>query len=193
MTQESPTVQSCLVTVVGNVHDPALAGWPRVPLIEAVAGIRAGSLDRALVEDGRSGAMLLEAGASARHRAASALVELRGLALTTRAADTDDPTDLQPARAIRRALADGRMSAREVGYAAVEAVGLDAGERAAHAVVRGLGRFASACALDIGDGAGPGAGARCVRAIADGAASGAVALSLGADGVNVALAFSRPR
>ena len=113
---------------------------------------------------------------------------LRGTAHT--AADSLDTDDLQPARAIRRALADGVMSARDVGLVAVHAVGPRARERAEHAVARGLGRFAAGVATSFDD---PAVADRCVAAIARGEVFAAVALTIDPVAGNLALAFGRPR
>jgi hypothetical protein len=113
---------------------------------------------------------------------------LRGIART--ASDRDDADDLQPARAIRRALADGGLSAREVGLAAVHAVGPLSRERSEHAVARGLGRFAAGVATTFDD---PEVAARCVAAIERGDVTAAVALTIDPVAGNVALAFGRPR
>jgi len=98
--------------------------------------------------------------------------------------------DLQPARAIRRALADGGLNAREVGLAAVHAVGPRARERAEHAVARGLGRFAAGIATSFDD---PAVAARCVAAIERGEVTAAVALTIDPVAGNLALAFGRRR
>jgi hypothetical protein len=98
--------------------------------------------------------------------------------------------DLQPARAIRRALANGRLNAREVGLVAVHAVGPRARERAQHAVARGLGRFAAGVATSFDDQA---VAARCVTAIERGEVTAAVALTIDPVAGNLALAFGRPR
>jgi hypothetical protein len=113
---------------------------------------------------------------------------LRGVARTT--ADSADAEDLQPARAIRRALADGGLGAREVGFAAVHVVGPRARERAEHAVARGLGRFAAGVTTSFDD---PDVAARCVAAIERGEVTVAVALTIDPAAGNVALAFGRPR
>ena len=131
----------------------------------------------------------LEAGTGAGRAADSALAELCGYALTEDWPAEADPGDLQPARAIRRALADGRMAAREIAYVCVEGSGPRAAERAAHAFSRGLGRFAANAVMDFGSGAV----ATCIGALDRGDVRGAVALVMGRDGVNLALAFSRPR
>jgi 3-oxoacyl-(acyl-carrier-protein) synthase len=113
---------------------------------------------------------------------------LRGAAQT--AADDGDGADLQPARAIRRALADAGLNAREVGLVAVHAVGPRARERAERAVSRGLGRFAAGVAASFDD---ADVAARCVAAIERGEVSAAVALTIDPDAGNRALAFGRRR
>ncbi len=120
----------------------------------------------------------------------AAVAELRGFAHTTEGSRDAAEEDLQPARAIRRALADGALNAREVGLVAVHAVGPRARERAEHAVARGLGQFAGGVATSFDD---PAVAARCVAAIARGEVTVAVALTIDLAAGNLALAFSRPR
>jgi len=97
-----------------------------------------------------------------------------------------DPEDLQPARAIRRALAAAGLKARDVGLVAVWATGAQAHERAANAVARGLGRFAADAVAVLDD---PDPFARCAAAIASGDAAVAVALTIDPVAGNVARAF----
>lgn len=118
----------------------------------------------------------------------AAVAELRGTAHT--GSDSHDTEDLQPARAIRRALAGGAMNAREIGLVAVHAVGPRARERAEHAVARGLGRFAAGVTTSFDD---PRVAACCVAAIARGEVTAAVALTIDPIAGNLALAFGRPR
>ncbi len=96
--------------------------------------------------------------------------------------------ELEPARAIRRALAAQGLKARDVGLVAVWATGPLARERAELAVALGLGRFAAGVTTVYDD---PDPLARCAAAIARGDVAVAVALVIGPDG-NHALAFSRP-
>ena len=100
-----------------------------------------------------------------------------------------DAADLQPARAIRRALADGGFKARDVDLVAAWAAGPRARQRAEQAVARGLGRFAAGVTVVVDDSDVAG---RCKAAIASGEAKLAVALTIDLDGVGVALAFGRP-
>lgn len=195
MTERSLPRRVCFVTGLPLAVEQAASGWPRLPLVEALGAIRDGTLDRVQVAEARLGAveLVLENDASAQHRTVVALAELCGHAVTTSLPADNDPGDLQPARAVRRALADGRMSAGEVGYIAVDAVGPRARERAAHAVARGLGRYAAQVVVEIAEVAVSRAAAKCVAAIANGTAAGAVALTMDPNGVNVALAFRRPR
>ena len=196
-------------------------GPPAPSLANAVGAVRSGACDRVTVKTGHGGEieMQLEAEIPARRRGARILAELRGLALTETASGDADPDDLQPARAIRRALADGGMRAGEVEYASAETVGRADPQRELHAIERGLGRFAPAVVLDPGGLSV----VRCVIAIAIGrpssplafesddsdiaalatsvrsrlatalAVSGAVALIINAAEGNLALAFGRPR
>ncbi len=96
--------------------------------------------------------------------------------------------ELEPARAIRRALAAKGLKARDVGLVAVWATGALARERAELAVAMGLGRFAAGVTTVYDD---PDPVARCERAVVRGDVAVAVALVMGPDG-NRALAFSRP-
>lgn len=98
--------------------------------------------------------------------------------------------DLQPARAIRRALAGGGFKARDVDLVVVWAVGPQARERAGQAVARGLGRFAVGVRTVFDE---PDVAGRCATAIASSEATVAVALTIDVAGVGVALAFGRPR
>lgn len=98
------------------------------------------------------------------------------------------PDELEPARAIRRALADKGLKARDVGLVAVWAIGALARERAELAVAMGLGRFAAGVTTVFDD---PDPVARCAAAVGRGDVAVAVALVIGSDG-NHALAFSRP-
>lgn len=96
--------------------------------------------------------------------------------------------ELEPARAIRRALAAKGLRARDVGLVAVWATGALARERAELAVAMGLGRFAAGVTTVYDD---PDPVARCAAAVARADFAVAVALVIGPDG-NHALAFSRP-
>ncbi|MEP7378957.1 MAG: hypothetical protein ABI725_05275 [Chloroflexota bacterium] len=98
------------------------------------------------------------------------------------------PDELEPARAIRRALAAKGLKARDVGLIAVWATGPLALERAELAVTMGLGRFAAGVETVYDD---PNPVARCAAAVARTDVAVAVALVIGPDG-NHALAFSRP-
>ena len=98
--------------------------------------------------------------------------------------------DLEPARAIRRALAERGLKARDVGLVAVWATGAGAHGRARQAVTRGLGRFATGVVVIDDD---PDPFARCEAAVARGEVAVAVALSIDPVRGNRALAFGRPR
>jgi hypothetical protein len=98
--------------------------------------------------------------------------------------------ELEPARAIRRALAAQGHKARDVGLIAVWATGALARERAELAVAMGLGRFADGVTTVFDD---PDPFARCVAAIAAGEAHVAVALVIDpSEGIR-AQAFGRSR
>ena len=98
--------------------------------------------------------------------------------------------DLQAARAIRRALADKGLKAREVDLVAIWAAQPRARQVAALAVARGLGRFAAGVSNVV---VGPDPFARCASAIASGEAKVEVALMVDPVTGGVALAFSRKR
>ena len=115
---------------------------------------------------------------------------LRGRAITDHDPLDAAGADLQPARAMRRALAYGGLRARDVGFAAVHASGPRARERAEHAVARGLGRFAGGVATSFDD---PGVATACISAIEGGGIGAAVALTIDPVLGNLALAFGRPR
>ena len=115
--------------------------------------------------------------------------ELRGVAHTDELPTGADPENLQPARAVRRALADARMSAADIGYACASVPGDDAALGRA-ILDRGLGRFADAVTLEVGQDAV----VRAVEAVAseDARVIGAVALIIRPGLGNIALAFGRP-
>jgi hypothetical protein len=98
------------------------------------------------------------------------------------------PDELEPARAIRRALAASGLKARDVGLMAVWATGTLARERAELAVTMGLGRFADGVATVFDE---PDPFAYCSAAVARGDVAAAVGLVIGPDG-NEAVAFGRP-
>lgn len=98
--------------------------------------------------------------------------------------------ELEPARAIRRALAAQGLKARDVGLIAVWATGALARERAELAVAMGLGRFADGIATVFDD---PDPFARCAAAIAAGEARVAVALVIDPIAGNRALAYGESR
>lgn len=97
------------------------------------------------------------------------------------------PDDLQPARAIRRALAASGLKARDVGLIAVWASGVGR-ERAELAVKMGLGRFAAGVTTVFDD---PDPFGRCAAAIDGDEVQVAVALVIDPAGNDRALAFSR--
>ena len=99
------------------------------------------------------------------------------------------PDELEPARAIRRALAAQGLKARDVDLVAVWATGPLGRERAELAVSMGLGRFATNVTAVYDD---PDPFARCAAAIAAGEATVAVALAIDAAGIGRAQAFGRP-
>lgn len=98
--------------------------------------------------------------------------------------------ELEPARAIRRALAAQNLKARDVELIAVWATGGLSRERAELAVTMGLGRFADGVAT-VFDDADP--FARCAAAVASGEARVAVALVIDAAGDSRARAFGGAR
>ena len=117
----------------------------------------------------------------------SALVELRGFARASEEAQTAG--DLQPPRALRRALADARMNASDVGYACAFEFGSDSEARARAALERGLGRFSAATRLEVGSDPL----VRCAMAIkSDASIRAAVALIINPGVGSIALAFGRP-
>lgn len=92
---------------------------------------------------------------------ASNLAAVLGRAQTTCAAHDPDA----PARAIRRALADARLKAAEVGYVNVRHSGADPA-LAVRAFERGLGRHSANAILDAGIGTLADAQLRCALAMA---------------------------
>jgi hypothetical protein len=98
------------------------------------------------------------------------------------------PDELEPARAIRRALAAHGLKASEVGLIAVWATGPLARERAELAATMGLGRFTAGVTAVFDD---PDPIGRCEAAVARGEVAAAVGLVIGQDG-NKAVAFGRP-
>jgi hypothetical protein len=98
--------------------------------------------------------------------------------------------ELEPARAIRRALAAAGFKARDVGLIAVWAGGTAGRAQAELAVTKGLGRFADAITTVLDD---PEPFARCATAIARGEAEVAVGLVIDPVAGNRALAFGRSR
>jgi hypothetical protein len=130
------------------------------------------------------GSLVLEGGAVPPD---SALVELRGFARTL---EEETAGDLQPARALRRALADGRMNAAEIGYACAFEIGASQQARARDALERGFGRHAATIELETAQDPL----VRCVNAIAGSGRSvgGAIALIITPGIGSIALAFARP-
>ena len=100
------------------------------------------------------------------------------------------PDELEPARAIRRALAARGLKARDVGLIAVWSTGTLGRERAELAVEMGLGRFAERVTAVFDD---PDPFARCATAVADGKARVAVALVIDTDAGLRAQAFGGSR
>jgi hypothetical protein len=95
---------------------------------------------------------------------------------------------LEPARAIRRALAARGLKARDVGLIAVWTTGALARERAELAVSMGLGRFTDGVVAVFDE---PDPITYCSAAVACGDVAVAVGLVIGPDG-NEAVAFGRP-
>jgi hypothetical protein len=154
----------------------------------AVASLRRDETARALVAGGDEDAprLLFEAG---RVAGDGAVAELRGFAMIDEMEAGTDPEDLQAARALRRALADARMSASEIGYACALELGSTSDARALTALERGLGRFAPSTKIEVG----PDPLVRCAMAIkTDESLRGAVALVITPGIGSIALAFGRP-
>jgi hypothetical protein len=159
-----------------------------VDLALAVASLRRDETSRVLVAGGDESAprLLFEAG---RVASDGALAELRGFAIANDEAMGADSDDLQPARALRRALADARMSADEIGYACAFEFGGDADARALAALEIGLGRFSTQTRLEVGSDPL----VRCAIVFkADASIRGAVALVIQPGVGSIALAFGRP-
>lgn len=152
----------------------------------ALPALRRGDLMHAVVTGGTASWLVLDAGRAAGD---DSLAELRGYAVVDEQSRAADPSDLQPARAMRRALADGRMSAADIGYACAWETGAAQQTRALAAMERGLGRFAAAIELE----AGPNPIVRCAMAVMDngGSVHGALALVITPDVGAIALAFGR--
>lgn len=127
---------------------------------------------------------------------------LKGRA-TTRDGDEGtgaDPRGLQPARAIRRALADAAVKAAEIEavYACyAESFNARARDRATASITLAFGRYADGIAVHLRRAVADGhmsaalACARCVRAIASGQIGVGVAVVIGVGGTNSAVVFSR--
>lgn len=96
--------------------------------------------------------------------------------------------ELEPARAIRRALAVKGLKAREVDLIAVWATGPLARERAELAATMGLGRFTDRVRAVFDE---PDPIAYCAAAVARGDVAVAVGLVIGPTG-HEAVAFARP-
>jgi hypothetical protein len=96
--------------------------------------------------------------------------------------------ELEPARAIRRALAAKGLKAREVGLIAVWATGPLARERAELAATMGLGRFSYGVRAVFDE---PDPIAYCAAEVARGAVAVAVGLVIGPT-AHEAVAFARP-
>lgn len=118
------------------------------------------------------------------------LAELRGVATADEKGRSATDDDLQPARALRRAMADGRMNAADIDYACAFELGSDSDTRAMAALERGLGRFADATKLEVG----PDPLARCATAINEsgGSVRAALALVIKPGVGSLAVAFGRP-
>ena len=122
---------------------------------------------------------------------------------TTRDGDEGTGADsrgLQPARAIRRALADAAVKAAEVDavFACyVESSNAGARDRATASITLAFGRYADGIAVDLHRAVADGhmsaalACARCVRAIASGQIGVGVVVAIGVGGTNSAVVFSR--
>jgi hypothetical protein len=111
-----------------------------------------------------------------------------------------DPRGLQPARAIRRALADAgvKASGTNAVYACYsDSSFADARGRAMASISLAFGPYANGVAVHLHRSLGDGrmsaalASARCIRAIADERIGLGVAITIGVNGENSALVFSR--
>lgn len=150
---------------------------------------------RAVVVAGPAAAIVLDRGGSSR-----AYADLRGWAML----ETMDAVDVDHARTIRHALADGGLKAVEIGHARI--VVRDSSmtrERALSIFNRALGPYAADVPVDIVDEQheelGPGDRPAvsdvlaCVLAVARAAGPTAVLLVLLGDTRTIALAFGMPR
>ena len=158
-------------------------------LATALRALRGGALTRAVVSGGSSTANLL-ALESRRGSATEVLAELRGFYVADDSPPNENHDDLEPARALRRALADGHLHASDVGYAC--ALDLNASDqgRGLTALERGLGRFAAAASLDTGQDPLVRAAKACAGL--DLSVGASVGLIIRRGGGSIALAFGRP-
>jgi hypothetical protein len=152
----------------------------------AIEAIRAGRAPRLTVGGGVQGDRLVLEGGTVPQE--TALVELRGFARASEEPHTAG--DLQPPRALRRALADARMSASDIGYACAFELGSSQQARARAALERGFGRYAATIELEVAEDPL----IRCIGAItgSGGSVDGAIALIITPGGGSIALAFARP-
>jgi hypothetical protein len=180
VTQQSPEPLRIFVTRAG-LSDSANDVGIFVDALRAGRG-RRGTIGSLLAGD----CLDLEAG---RVAPAAALAELRGFARTTEQPQIKG--DLQPARALRRALADGRLNASDIGYACAFELRVTIQARAMHALERGLGRFAATIELETAQDPFT----RAVAAVgrSDHPVTGSVALLIQPGVGSIALVFGRPR
>ena len=162
-----------------------MAFVPESPVtgVDVLVPLRSGRPGRIAFALGGRG-LLLEASRSV---PSGARAELRGFAFAHERPHADDPDGLDPARTVRRALADGRMSAADIDYAVASAAG--GRDRAAAALRRGLGRFAATMTLEVAEEPLAIAAERIGRA---GSAGGSVALVIQPGLGSIAVAFGRP-
>jgi hypothetical protein len=180
---------------------------PQADLGTAIELIRSGKRAAAVgtAVHGRR-ALLIKWGAVADHAggSTSGCVVRLGFATTADGAEGSgaDPRGLQPARAIRRALADAGLKAESVRavWATFEPLAHpEARSRATDAIALALGRHAPAVAVNLRPKIGDGAisvgmtQARAIRAVGDRQVEVAIAVSIGIDGSNTALALAAPR
>ncbi len=189
------------VAYVGGITLSTSRADPLSELLAASDAITGGELDRvsAGANDGRRRLeiQLVSVGVADRSCAV-----LKGWA-TTRDGDEGtgaDPRGLQPARAIRRALADAAVKAAEIEavYACyAESSHADARDRATASITLAFGPYADGIAVHLRRAAADGdmsvafACARCVRAIASGQIGVGVAVVIGVGDTNSAVVFSR--
>lgn len=189
------------VAYVGGIALTTSRADPLAELLAASDAITGGELDRvcAGADDGRRRLEIQLVSVSVADRPCAVLKGRQ----TTRDGDEGTGADsrgLQPARAIRRALADAAVKAAEVDavFACyVESSNAGARDRATASITLAFGRYADGIAVDLHRAVADGhmsaalACARCVRAIASGQIGVGVVVAIGVGGTNSAVVFSR--